>query len=241
MRSNEPAAMTALRDPIPLSNHRACIARHLRTLLSSAGSVAARIIEERLPARYASDPIRPSLVLWACTAANGNLADALPVAVAFDLFDRFLLLHDELANECAAATAARWGLGQSLNAGDAFYALAFRSLASDVCDATRRLQTARLVGQAVLEAIAMGAADPTRAAVLTGAALGAGSVIAGAPAMVVRAYTDAGRLLSAAACADAAIAQRALGEAIAALQPYASLQDMDAFEEVARYVARRAA
>ena len=78
-------------------------------------------------------------VLWACAAQTRDLADALPVAAAFDLFDRFMLLHDELADE-SAATVARWGLGQSLNAGDALYALAFRTLASDVQHPQRRLQ-----------------------------------------------------------------------------------------------------
>lgn len=234
--------MTALRDPIPLSSHRACIARYLRGIVSSAGSVSARIIEERLPERYAGDALRPSLVLWACAAGNGNFADALPVAAAFDLFDRFLLLHDELADESAAGTVARWGLGQSLNAGDALYALAFRSLASDVSEPSRRLQAARLVGQAVLEAIAKGRDETARDAVLTEAALEAGAVIAGAPQFVARAYAKAGCLLSAAAVSsDPAVAQRLSRRAVAALRRHASRHDITIFEEVARYVARRAA
>ena len=237
--------MTALRDPIPLGNHRACIARYLREIVSStgsAGSVAARIIEERLDERYAGDAVRPSLVLWACTAGNGNVADALPVAAAFDLFDRFLLLHDELADESAIATVARWGLGQSLNAGDALYALAFRSLASDVSEPSGRLRTARLVGQAVLEAIAKSGDNIARGAVLTAAALEAGAVIAGSPDSVARAYAEAGRLLSeAAVCSDPSLAQRASRRAVAALRRHALPDDVAAFEEVACYVARQAA
>ncbi len=234
--------MTALGDSIPLGNHRACIARYLRKIVSSGGSVAARIIEERLPERYAGDRLRPSLVLWACTAGNGNLADAVPVAAAFDLFDRFLVLHDELADESRAATVPRWGLGQSLNAGDELYALAFRSLASDVSDPDRRLKTARLVAQAVLEAIANGGDEAARDAVLTGAALEAGAVIAEASELVARDYAQAGRILSAAArYGDAALAQRASRRAVETLRRHASRDDMAAFEEVARYVARRAA
>lgn len=234
--------MTALRDPIPLGNHRACIARYLRGIVSSAGSVAARIIEERLGECYAGDAVRPSLVLWACAAGKGNLADALPVAVAFDLFDRFLLLHDELADESAVATVARWGLGQSLNAGDALYALAFRSLASDVSEPRCRLRTARLVGQAVLEAIAKSGDNIARGAVLTVAALEAGAMIAGLPEPVARAYAEAGRLLSTAAVSsDPALARSASRRAVAALRRHAARDDVATFEEVARYVAHRAA
>ena len=234
--------MTALRDPIPLGNHRASVAGYLRGIVFPAGSVAARIIEERLPADDAADPLRPSLVLWACAAGKGNLVDALPVAAAFDLFDRFLLLHDELASESPAATVARWGLGQSLNAGDALYAMAFRCLASDVLEPNRRLATASLVGQAVLEAIAHSADDARRSGVLTSAALEAGAVIAGSPEPVVRRFVEAGQLLTTAATAgDRDLAQRAARQAVTVLWPYTPREDLAAFEEVARYVAQRAA
>ncbi len=180
------------------------------------------------PSAILTNFLRPSLLLWSCEAANGDLADALPVAAAFDLFDRFLILHDELADEAAPA-AARWGLGQSLNAGDALYALAFRSLAQDASQPQRRLETARLVAEAVLEAIE-GRNDAVRDAVLTSAALQAGAVIAGAPAAIVAAFAQAGRLLSIDAPA-----------AVARLQPHVGSETLADFEEVARYVARRAA
>ena len=93
------------------------------------GSVAARIIAERLPGDSAGDPLRPGLVLWACAARSGDVDDALPVAAAFYLFDRFLVLHAELGSD-TSSSVAQWGLGQSLNAGDALYALAFRALAA---------------------------------------------------------------------------------------------------------------
>jgi hypothetical protein len=221
--------MTALNEPIPLTNHRACLRQYLRGIVFPAGSVAARIIEERLPAQDACDPVRPSLVLWACGAGNGDLSDALPVAAAFDLFDRFLLLHEELVSE-SAPTVVRWGLGQSLNAGDALYAMAFRSLASDVVNPHRRLEAARLVGHSVLEAIEQPNDGRARSAVLTGAALRAGAVIAGAPEPVARTFMNAGRLLVTDPMA-----------AVRALERCARRNDLDAFEEVARYVARRAA
>jgi hypothetical protein len=219
--------MTATNDPIPLGHHRARIARYLRGVTFPDHSVAARIIEERLPSEYIVDPVRPSLVLWACAAGDGNLEDAVPVAAAFDLFDRFLLLHDELADE-VAGTVERWGLGQSLNAGDALYALAFRSLASDVLNSAGRLEAARLVGQAVLAAIEQGDRD-ARNGVLTAAAMNAGAVIARAPQHVSQAFADAGRLL----------ATRDANRASAALRHCTSRDDLTVFEEVARYVAGR--
>lgn len=220
--------MTALRDQIPLSHHRARVAQYLRGIAFPAGSVAARIIDERLPERTSDDSLRPGLLLWSCDAGGGDLADALPVAAAFDLFDRFLMLHEELADESAPAIAS-WGLGQSLNAGDALYALAFRSLAHEARNPERRLETARLVAGAVLEAIeARGSA--ARDAVMTGAALQAGAVIAGAPGKVVTAFARAGRLMAAQPTA-----------AVALLRPCVARAALADFEEVAHYVARRTA
>jgi geranylgeranyl diphosphate synthase type I len=187
--------MAVLRDSDPLDNHHARLEQYLRGIVLSSSTVAGRIIDERRPSRHARDPARPSLVLWACEALGGNVADALPVGAAFDLFDRFLVLHGELTQD-GAATVERWGLGQSLNAGDALYALAFRTLAADVVNAPRRLQTARLVGQAVLEAIA-GDDDTARDAVLTGAALESGAVIAGANDEIAASFRRAGRMLAA--------------------------------------------
>jgi hypothetical protein len=220
--------MAMLGDVFPLGTHRARVARYLRGIVLPAASVAGTIIKERLSAAYGRDPLPPTLVLWACEAVGGDVADALPVAGAFDLFNRFLLLHAELTNE-SASSVARWGLGQSLNAGDAFYALAFRTLAGDVANPQRRLNAARIVATAVLDAI--DESDQTRRdAGLTSAALRAGTVIGGAREGTVRAFARAGRLLFEEPMA-----------AVAALRSCTSANDLAAFEEVARYVAQRAA
>lgn len=224
-------------DVVPLSDYRTCLDEYLRGVAAPFASVAGRIIEERLPAGYARDPLRPCLVLWACAACGGDRADALPVAAAFDLFDRFLLLHDELADDSAEALA-RWGLGQSLNAGDALYALGFRSLAAGVRHPQHRLAVAKLVGEAVLRAIEHRAAQCESSAALTSAALAAGARLAGAPDGAVEAFARAGSLLAAAAeASDPVLAQ----QAAAALAPWTAPENLDAFEEVARYVARKAA
>jgi hypothetical protein len=233
--------MTAPPDPIPLRDHRACLQRYLRGIAFPSTSVAGRIIEERSPAQYVRDPVRPCLVMWACAAGSGDLADALPVAAAFDLFDRFLLLHDELSMD-SPSTISRWGLGQSLNAGDALYAMAFRALASDVRNPSRRLEVARLVGEAVLEAIEVCSDDRARGAPLTAAALEAGAVLAGVAEPDVRAFARAGRLLGTASLSSGTeLAQRFAVQAVAALHRSATPADLDAFEEIARYVALRAA
>ncbi len=226
---------------IPLSAHRASLERYLSEIVVPFDSVAGRIIAERLPIRYARDPVRPCLLLWACSATGGDTADALPVAAAFDLFDRFMLLHDELA-DVRAATIVRWGLGQSLNAGDALYALAFRSLASDVGDPPRRLQVARLVGEAVLEAIEDREAAMEGRCALTGAALQAGAIIGGAGPEVAATFAQAGRALGMASeTNDSESAQQFALAAIGALRPFTSKEDLDVFAEVAFYVARQAA
>jgi hypothetical protein len=233
--------MTSLSDAIPLSAHRASLQRYLSGIEFSFNSVAGSIIAERLPVRYARDPVRPCLLLWACAANGGNIFDALPVAAAFDLFDRFMLLHDELA-EVSADTTARWGLGQSLNAGDALYALAFRSLASDVGSPACRLEVARLVGEAVLEAIEDRREDMQGRCALTGAALQAGAILAGAGPEVALTFARAGRALGMAGeTTDADRAQRYAHQSIALLQSCTRQEDLDAFAEVALYVARRAA
>ena len=233
--------MTLLPAAVPLSAHRARVAQYLRGIDFSFTAVAGRIIDERLAGPYVRDPDRPALVLWACAAHNRDLADALPVAAAFDLFDRFMLLHDELADE-SAATIARWGLGQSLNAGDALYAVAFRTLAGNVANPARRLQVARLVGQAVLEAIERPNGGATAEAALTGAALHAGAIVGGAGDRAARSFARAGRLLGIAARAhDAVAAQNAAQQAVAALRRHTGRADLEIFEEVALYVAQRAA
>lgn len=219
--------MASLTQTLILARYRAALQDYLASVDFAFDSVAGRIIEERLPARYAGDPLRPLLVLWSCGACGDDLTDALPVAAAFDLFDRFMLLHDELTEE-RAESIARWGLGQSLNAGDALYAVAFRSLANDVVNPQRRLNAARIVAQAVLSAIAQRCTNTKDDAALTGAALQAGAVVAGAPAELGEAFALAGRTLDAAPLQSAEM-----------VRPLVGNDAYDEYLEAARYIARR--
>ena len=199
----------------PLGEHRAMVREYLRGLDLPFESVAGAIVRERLATLGEEDLLRPGLVLWACDACGGDLRDALPVAASFYLFDRFMRMHDELVED---HEIARWGLGQTLNAGDALYALAFRTLAHDVIDARHRLEAATLVTRAVLEAIEGRNVDlerqdgdgllsqvrsvNRRVASLMGAALAVGALIAGADERTVRGFMRAGRLLAGAATID---------------------------------------
>ncbi|MGA8533447.1 MAG: polyprenyl synthetase family protein [Candidatus Tumulicola sp.] len=264
-------------ESLPLGEHRARVLEYLRGNAWPFRSVARSIIEQWHIAERERLMLRPNLVLWACAACGGGpeaMADALPVAAAFDLFDRFMLLHDELVEEVDATTApvsrdpsptvARWGLGQSLNAGDALYAMALRALAQDVGDPQRRLRAASLVTRAVLEAIE-GRTDDVeriargrtsrdgllarvrsvrrRSATLTGAALEAGALIAVAPANVCRGFDRAGRLLAAAASSDEPLlASRLAAKALDSIERCISDRtQVAAFENVARHVATKAA
>jgi geranylgeranyl pyrophosphate synthase len=261
--------MPTVSEPLPLGEHRSRVLKYLRALSRPFTSVAAAIIEERLPPEDSRVMLRSTLVLWAARACGEDSPDALPVAASFDLFDRFMLLHDELIDRPAAGernespVIARWGLGQSLNAGDAIFALALRSLADDVVNAKRRLRVASLVTGAVLEAIegrtndvernARGAHDGglfsrvrsvrRRSASLTGAALESGALVAGAPDHILRGFNRAGRLLDVAgSTADGALARRVAAKAVDALERCApDRTQLASLDEVVRYVAYRAA
>lgn len=262
-------------ETLPLGEHRARVLEYLRGITLPFRSVAWTIIEERRRAEVDRLMLRPNLVLWACAACGGGsdaTGDALPVAGAFDLFDRFMLLHDELVEDDEAAAAgardassvlARWGLGQSLNAGDALYALALRALAQDVGNPQRRLRVAALVTRAVLEAIEGRTSDiergahrresrgllarvrsmRRRSAALTGAALEAGALLAGASGDVCRSFNRAGRLLAAAANSDERpLAARLAAKAIASIErAIPDPSQLSGFERLARHVAAPAA
>ena len=162
--------MTSRSDAVLLSVHEDSLQRYLYGIAGRFDSVAG-LQHFSAPGRWpACVSMRPALQLWAAAANGAALEDALPIAAAFDLFDQFMLLHDELA-DAKAMTIGRWGLGPGLNAGDALYALAFRMLAGDVVQPSRRLAAARLVGEAVLAALDGSDCVPSARCALTGAAM----------------------------------------------------------------------
>lgn len=231
--------MGSLAQDVSLACYRAALQEYCNGVDFPFDSVAGEIIAQRKPARYAGDSLRPLLVLWASTANGGDLTDALPIAAAFDLFDRFMLLHDELADE-QAESIARWGLGQSLNAGDALYAVGFRCLANDVVDPQRRLRAAQIVAEALLAAVGARCNDRKGEAELTGAALQAGAVVAGAPADRCQTFALAGHALGEAfECHEATSAQRSAMQSAELVRQCVDHERYDEYLEAARYIARR--
>ncbi|MBV8149296.1 MAG: hypothetical protein JO092_09415 [Candidatus Eremiobacteraeota bacterium] len=221
-------AVLSRRQP-PLAEHRAHLREYLRKIALPFQSDAGSIVRERLADEREEELIRPSLALWACTACGGNERFAAPIAAAIYLFQRSMQLHDELAE---GRGSARWGLGQSLNAGDALYAIAFRTLAENVGDPRRRLAAARLVARAVLEAI------EERPGAMTSAALAAGAIVAGAPESVRCRLSRIGRLLAGISKAGEAKRTRARAErAVRALgRCRVDAPHQAAFEEFVAYL-----
>jgi geranylgeranyl diphosphate synthase type I len=94
--------------------------------------------------------IRPYLTFLAAEALGGSVEGAAPIAAAIELLHNFTLIHDDIQdrspNRRHRATVWRvWGDAQAINAGDALFAAAQRSLLrvpSTVMDASALLQVA---------------------------------------------------------------------------------------------------
>ena len=221
-------ALLSRRQP-PLNEHRAQLREYLRRIALPFESDAGSIVRERLAGEHEDELVRPSLALWACAACGGEARAAVPIAASIYLFERSMRLHDELA---ADRELARWGLGQSLNAGDALYAIAFRTLVENVGAPDRRLVAARVVARAVLEAIEGGSGA------MTSAALAAGAIVAGAPETVWRRFARAGRLLAGITKTTGAARARKRGErAVCAIERWGvAAHHQAAFEELVAYL-----
>lgn len=193
------------------------VAAYLDALPVPSDSLAGAIVRD-WSRRLAPDLWRPALTLWACEACGGDPSQALPVAAAIEYFHRFLVLHEELGDDDLrdrGHAVATWGLGQSLNAGDALYALGFQLLAGGGAgDAPHRLRAAGTIVRGVLGAVEARQAHRITG-VLTGAAAQAGAELAGASEDLTHRLDRAGRLLGIAATVDGERARRISGRAIA--------------------------
>ena len=82
--------------------------------------------------------LRPVFLLLAyeaqaCQTQNGDWQHALPAAVAIELLHNFTLIHDDIEDRDRTRRGrptlwAVWGEAQAINAGDALFTLAYRSL-----------------------------------------------------------------------------------------------------------------
>ena len=105
--------------------------------------------------------IRPMLALQCCAAAGGDPATAAPLAAAIELLHNFTLIHDDIQdrspNRRHRATVWRiWGDAQAINAGDALFAAAQRTLlrtSTDTVPATTLLRLADEFNRMTIEIV----------------------------------------------------------------------------------------
>jgi len=166
-----------------------------------------------------ADPLCASLLLWACDACGGDSHAALPIAASVECLHRFSVLHDELQMKSTLllereTTSSIWGLAQTLNAGDAFFALALGLLAKDVVQGERVLDVGIVLANAMLCGIEqrnrliraarsrsagrMRIAYGGTQALMLSLSLRAGAMMAAADTRTIEDLARAGRLLGAA-------------------------------------------
>lgn len=73
--------------------------------------------------------IRPALVLMAAEMFNGELDEAMPAALAIEIFHNFTLMHDDIMDEAPLRRGEitvheKWGTSTAILSGDAMYTLA---------------------------------------------------------------------------------------------------------------------
>lgn len=99
--------------------------------------------------------IRPLLVLMGCDLFNGNIDQAIPAAVAIELFHNFTLLHDDIMDRAPLRRGKetvykKWNTDVAILSGDTMFALACEYLSRSQPDTlplalSGFTQTARMV------------------------------------------------------------------------------------------------
>ncbi len=120
-------------------------AEGLRTMLKyHLGLADAQGRPERAPG---GKRIRPALVLLCATAAGnpGATESATPAAAAVELLHNFSLIHDDIEDGDTLRRGRPtlwkvWGIAQSINTGDAMFAMAHQALLQSVAPAELRLR-----------------------------------------------------------------------------------------------------
>lgn len=129
--------MTAASSGTAATDHLRALSEHVEAALQSLQLPhEPRTLYE--PARYALDGggkrIRPVLLLLAAEAYGTSLEDALPSALAVEVFHNFTLLHDDIMDRAPTRRGrptvhVRWDPATAILAGDYLMALSYRLLA----------------------------------------------------------------------------------------------------------------
>ena len=165
----------------------------------------ARGIEE--PVRYflqiGGKRLRPALVLMATDLFGGDVKAALPAALAIEYYHNFTLIHDDVMDNAPLRRGhqtihTKWDTNTAILAGDALLVLAYRSLA--MCNPAHLPQLLQVFNKSSLEVCEGQQFDlefekrdmvtdteylqmiRLKTAVLLGAALQMGAILADAPA-----------------------------------------------------------
>lgn len=98
-------------------------------LMPSVGSQCIYELATEYPAR-GGKRFRGALLLLSCETCGGDANRALPAAVAFEMFQSFALIHDDIEDDSLSRRGKpclhrSWGIPLSLNAGDLLFAKAF--------------------------------------------------------------------------------------------------------------------
>ena len=110
------------------------------------------------PIRYTLDSggkrIRPALVLAACNLFSENIEDAFPVALAFEIFHNFTLLHDDIMDNSTIrrnkeTVHKKWNSNTAILSGDAMMIEAYKLLSDLPAELLKKIL--KLFNQTALE------------------------------------------------------------------------------------------
>lgn len=165
--------------------------------------------------------LRPAFCLLACEATGGDIARAMPAAIAIELLHNFTLIHDDIEDRSYErhGRPTLWrvaGIEQAINAGDGMFVMARREMLglraagvpdARVLDAIRILDDACVllcegqyadIGFEARDSVTRDEYDEMiggKTAALLGASAAIGALAAGADDGVVSAFGTAGLLL----------------------------------------------
>ncbi len=91
--------------------------------------------------------LRPILCLMSCEMFDGNINDALNVAVGVEIFHNFTLLHDDIMDDAPIrrgqpSVYKKWNQNIAILSGDTMFALAMRKIAESPINAVKEVMDA---------------------------------------------------------------------------------------------------